>query len=109
MSTWKTANRIRGVIHNCDTLIVNMRDFVEFFFNLCVFPRWSSRGSQHPRQQKAKRKAYTTPPGWRFVLLTVRGIIVLSEHGNDLERTCFHPNSVQEDIKEKTVLIVLFL
>lgn len=60
MSTGRPlCRRICGVIHNCDTIIVNVRNFVEFFLNLCVFPRWSWCGSQHYCQQKARRKGIT--------------------------------------------------
>lgn len=58
---WKTDSGIRGVIHNCDTLIVNVRNFVEFFLNLGVFPRWSSCQSQLHCQQESLKKAIHYP------------------------------------------------
>lgn len=58
-----------GVIHNCDTLIVNVRNFVEFFLNLSVFPRWSWCGSQHYGQQKARRRVLHYTPGVEICLV----------------------------------------
>lgn len=44
--------------------------------SLCVPYVVFGGGSQHYCQQKARRRAhYTTPPGWRFVLFTVCGVI----------------------------------
>lgn len=78
--------------YNGDAVIVNMSQFMQFFFNIGV----SLRGSEAEKvrrawsmpttldlyiwsgNQQAWATTYSTPSGWRLVLFTLRGIIVLS-------------------------------
>ena len=70
---------------NRDAIVINVSDFVELFFDLCMLTLWSAADLGQPEYPLPVGldimdvDAYATPVGWRLVLLTLLGLIILRE------------------------------
>ena len=70
--------------HNGDAVVINMGHFMELFLDLSVLSLWPEEvdGSAGALliidSFKGEVLTYSTPPGWRLVLLTLFGLIIVA-------------------------------